>query len=254
MLRVVILIIALGAGILAAWLALSLRPGVAVTTVETPAAQVPMTEVLVASSDLTQGQALNEAALRWQPWPMNAINPGFITRAGNPEAVKSFNGLMVRSHFVAGEPIREEKISRTSNLLAAMLPAGKRAVAIRISVESTAGGFILPNDRVDVIQTLGRSGEAQNETSSRILLTNIRVLAVDQKTNDPKGEAVAVGKTATLELSPDQAEAIATGQASGALSLALRSASDTQEESVMKRPNSGSVRFLRGGRDEIVKF
>jgi pilus assembly protein CpaB len=163
---------------------------------------------------------------------MNAISPGFITRAGNPDAVKSFNGLMVRSHFVAGRTDPREKISRTSNLLAAMLPAGKRAVAIRISVESTAGGFILPNDRVDVIQTLGRLGEAQNETSSRILLTNIRVLAVDQKTDDPKGQAVAVGKTATLELSPDQAEAIATGQASGALSLALRSASDTQDESV----------------------
>jgi pilus assembly protein CpaB len=110
-------------------------------------------------------------------------------------------------------------------------PQASGPVAIRISVESTAGGFILPNDRVDVIQTLGRSGEAQNETSSRILLTNIRVLAVDQKTDDPKGTGGGGRQDGHPELSPDQAEAIATGQASGALSLALRSASDTQEES-----------------------
>ncbi len=254
MLRVVILVIALGAGSLAAWLALSLRPGVAVTTIETPAPQVAMTEVLVASGDLAQGQALNEGAFRWQPWPVNAINPGFITRAGHPDAFKSLNGSLVRSHFVAGEPSREDKLSRTSNLLAAMLPAGKRAVAIRISVESTAGGFILPNDRVDVIQTIIRTGEAQSENLSRILLTNIRVLAVDQKTDDPKGQAVAMGKTATLELSPEQAEAIAAGQASGILSLALRSASDQEEATVMKRPTSGFVRFVRGGRSEMVKF
>jgi pilus assembly protein CpaB len=210
--------------------------------------------VLVASGNLDQGQILNEAALRWQPWPLEAINPGFVTRSGNPEAVKSFTGAMVRSHFVAGEPVREDKLSRTSNLLAAMLGPGKRAIAIRISVESTAGGFILPNDRVDVIQTLGRPGEAQSETVSRTLLTNIRVLAIDQKVDDSKGQATAMGKTATLELNPEQAEAIVAGQASGILSLALRSASDTAETSVMKRPNSGFVRYVRGGRSEMVKF
>ena len=255
MLRVVILVIAIGAGSLAAWLALSLKPGVAVTKVETPAPPVPMTDVLVASADLAQGHALGEATIRWQPWPKDAINPGFITRSTKPEAIKLLSGSMVRSHFVKGEPIREEKLSLgSSSLLASILAPGKRAVAIRISVESTAGGFILPNDRVDVIQTVARPSDGQTENLSRTLLTNIRVLAVDQKVDETKGQAVAMGKTATLELSPAQVETIAAGQASGILSLSLRSVSDSDEEPALKRPNGGSVRILRAGRSETVRF
>ncbi len=255
MLRVVILVVALGAGSLAAWLALSLKPGVAVTTVETPAPPVPMTDILVASSDIPQGQALSESSVRWQSWPKDAVNPGFISRSAKPEAVKALTGAMVRSHFVAGEPIREDKLSQgSSNLLASILSPGKRAVAIRISVESTAGGFILPNDRVDVIQTVARPAEGQTENLSRTILTNIRVLAVDQKVDEMKGQATVAGKTATLELSPTQAEAVAAGQASGILSLSLRSAADNDEEPAFKRPASTSVRFLRAGQSELVRF
>src|SRR5688500_11839306 len=146
MLRVIILVIAIGAGSLAGWLALSINSGAAVTTVEAPARQVPMTDVLVVSADLVQGQALSEETLRWQPWPQDAIYSEYITRTAQPGAAKTFAGSMVRSNFVTGEPVREEKLLRSSNLLASMLAPGKRAVAIRISVESTAGGFILPND------------------------------------------------------------------------------------------------------------
>lgn len=255
MLRVVILVIALGAGSLAAWLALSMKPGVAVTTVETQAPPAPTVDVLVASADLSQGQALSEATLRWQPWPEDGVNPNFVTRSAKPDAIKALIGSMVRSHFVAGEPIREEKLSRgSSSLLASILAPGKRAVAIRISVESTAGGFILPNDRVDVIQTVARPGEGQTENLSRTILTNIRVLAVDQKVDETKGQAVAMGKTATLELSPAQAETISAGQASGILSLSLRSITDSDEASEMKRPSGGYVRIFHGERSEMVRF
>ncbi|QRM27644.1 Flp pilus assembly protein CpaB [Microvirga sp. VF16] len=253
MLRVFILIVAIGAGSLAGWLALSMQPGVAVTTIETPSPPQQMTEVLVAAADLEQGRLLDEKGVRWQSWPLSAVSSGFVTRTAQPEAVKKMAGMMVRSHFISGEPIREDKLSRGSNLLAAMLSPGRRAVAIRISVESTAGGFILPNDRVDVIQTVARPGQGQTENLSRTLLTNIRVLAVDQKVDETKGQAV-VGKTATLELSPDQAEAIAAGQAAGILSLALRSSSDNSEEPTLQRPSNVSVRFLRAGQSEIVKF
>lgn len=254
MLRAIILIIAISAGCLAGWLALSLQPGAAVTAVEAPAPQVPMAEILVAADNLAQGQPLEEKALRWQPWPKDSVHAGFITRSAQPDAMKALAGSMVRSHFVTGEPIREEKLSRNASLLASMLPPGKRAVAIRISVESTAGGFILPNDRVDVIQTVSRPGESQSENVSRTLLTNIRVLAVDQKVDEAKGQAVAMGKTATLELSPDQAEVIAAGQATGILSLALRSAADGDEVSQLKSQSNASVRILRAGRSELVKF
>ncbi|MGO4387003.1 Flp pilus assembly protein CpaB [Microvirga sp. 2YAF29] len=254
MVRIIILVIAIGAGSLAGWLALSMKPGVAVTPAQTPAPQVAMVDVLVAASDLGQGNLLAENAVRWQSWPTNAVSPGFITRTSQPEAVKSMTGAMVRSQFVTGEPIREDKLSRGSNLLASILAPGKRAVAIRISVESTAGGFILPNDRVDVIQTIARPGQGDNENLSRTFLNNIRVLAVDQKVEETKGQAVAVGKTATLELSPSQAESITAAQASGTLSLSLRSASDNEEKPLVSTPSSASIRFLRAGQSEVVKF
>lgn len=253
MLRIIILVVAIGAGSLAGWLALSMRPGVAVTTVQAPVQEIAMIDVLVASADLSQGQSLNDKALRWQPWPANAVSPGFITRSAQPEAMKSLAGSMVRSQFVSGEPIREDKLSRGSNLLASLLAPGKRAVAIRVSVESTAGGFILPNDRVDVIQTVARPGPNQTENLSRTILTNIRVLAVDQKVEEAQGQAATVGKTVTLELSPTQAEAIAAGQATGLLSLSLRSFADNDEEPAL-RPESASVRILRAGQSEVVKF
>jgi pilus assembly protein CpaB len=254
MMRIIILVIAIGAGSLAGWLALSMKPGVAVTPVQASAPQVAMVDVLVAATDLGQGHTMGEKTVRWQPWPADAVSPGFITRTSQPEAVKSLAGAMVRSHFVSGEPIREDKLSRGSNLLASLLAPGKRAVAIRISVESTAGGFILPNDRVDVIQTVARPGQGNAENLSRTLLNNIRVLAVDQKVEETKGQAVAVGKTATLELSPSQAESITAAQASGTLSLSLRSAADSNAETTIPTTNNVSVRFLRAGQSEMVRF
>jgi len=253
MMRFIILTIALGAGVLAGWLALSFRSNNAVAKVEAPAPQVRMAEVLVAASELALGQTLNDKALRWQSWPADAVGPSFITRTAQPNALQSLNGLMVRSAFIPGEPIREEKLSRNSSLLASLLTAGKRAVAIRISAESTAGGFILPNDRVDVIHTGTQVGEGQKQTTSSTLLSNIRVLAVDQTITEAKGKGTAIGKTATLELSPAQVETIAAAQASGTLSLSLRPLAES-EEVPTKSPESSSVRVLRAGQSEILKF
>jgi pilus assembly protein CpaB len=256
MLRILILVFALGAGCLAAWMVASMQPSVALATVNAaPAPQVSMVEVLVAATDLPQGHSLKEESLSWRTWPKDALNPGFITRAAHADAVASLKDSVVRSHFVAGEPIREEKLSRiSSGLLAAILPPGKRAVAIRVSAENTAGGFILPNDRVDVIQTITKPGQdgSVGGNLSRTILRNIRVLAVDQNADDPKGQTV-VGKTATLELSPDQAEAVATGQITGVLSLALRSVADSNDEPALVLEKSNSVRIMRAGQVEIVK-
>jgi len=253
MMRFIILTIALGAGILAGWLALSFRSSNAVARVEAPAPQVRMAEVLVASEEIALGQTLSDKALKWQSWPAEAIGPGFITRTAQPNAPQSLNGLMVRSALIPGEPIREEKLSRNSSLLASLLTAGKRAVAIRISAESTAGGFILPNDRVDVIHTGTLAGDGQKQSASSTLLSNIRVLAVDQTITEAKGKGTAIGKTAPLELSPAQVEVIAAAQASGTLSLSLRPLAEI-EEAPLKVPDSSSVRVLRAGQSEIVKF
>jgi pilus assembly protein CpaB len=253
MLRVVILMIAIGAGGLAGWLALSAQSSDTSAQAVVQAPQEPTEDVLVAAVELPQGQTLSDAGVRWQSWPKGAVNPGFISRTAKPDALKSLQGAVVRSHFISGEPIREEKLARGSaGLLATLLPSGKRAVAIRVTVESTAGGFILPNDRVDVVQTLPAQGGSG--IFSRILLSNIRVLAVDQRADETKGQAVVVGKTVTLELGPAQTETIASAQAASSLSLSLRSLADSGEAPVEPQEISRSVRILRGGRSEVVSI
>jgi pilus assembly protein CpaB len=251
MVRVLILLIALGAGGLAAWLMLSARPPEAVVT---EPAKPAMAEVLVAASELAQGQALDEKNLRWQSWPKEAVSAGFITREAQPDSVSTLSGAIIHSRFVAGEPILESKLSRgASGMLAAMLPSGKRAVGISISAESTAGGFVLPNDRVDVIHNISTTdGDRTREDQSHTLLQNIRVLAVDQTAAEMKGQTV-VGKTATLEVTPREAEIIAAAQASGTLSLALRSIADVDETPASVQANSVNIRVFRGGKSESVK-
>jgi pilus assembly protein CpaB len=138
--------------------------------------------------------------------------------------------------------------------MAAILPAGKRAVSTDISPESGAAGFILPNDRVDVLLT--RRDKAAEKAAgievvtSETILQNIRVLAIDQAIQEKDGQKVAIGKTATLELTPHQTETLALSRQIGTLSLALRSLQDanapvrTVDEDAGKR---GSVNMVRYG-------
>jgi pilus assembly protein CpaB len=114
--------------------------------------------------------------------------------------------------------------------MAAILPAGMRAISTEISPETGAGGFILPNDHVDVILSR-RDKEAEKAAgsevhTSEIILSNIRVLAIDQTIQEKDGQRVVVGKTATLELAPRQAETLALARQLGTLNLALRSIAD----------------------------
>jgi pilus assembly protein CpaB len=139
--------------------------------------------------------------------------------------------------------------------MAAILPQGMRAVSTEISAETGAGGFILPNDRVDVIHTVAEDkGGGQSVNVSRTILTNVRVLAIDQQADDTSKEAVAIGKTATLELTPEQAEEIAAAEASGSLSLALRSTADNDEAPLVRQDNRRVVRIIRAGATETFEI
>lgn len=193
----------------------------------------PTTDVLVAAADEAMGQVLQAADLRWQPWPDSAVSPGFVTRKDNPKALETTIGATVRSPFLAGEPIRAQKLVRPeSGFMAAILPAGMRAVAIVTDSRGTnsAGGFILPNDRVDVIRTYRDDAASKAAGSdvqlSQTILRDIRVLAVGQLIQEKNGTNVVTGETATLALSPAQAETVTLAQKIGSLSLSLRSLAD----------------------------
>ena len=193
----------------------------------------PMTEVLVAAADMPMGQVLRAADLRWQPWPDAAMTAGYISRKDNAKALDETVGASVRSGFLAGEPIRAQKLVRPdSGFMAAILPAGMRAVAIVTDSRGTnsAGGFILPNDRVDVIRTFRDDANSRANNSevqlSQTILTDIRVLAIGQLIQEKNGTNVVTGETATLAVTPAQAEALTSANKANSLSLALRSLAD----------------------------
>jgi pilus assembly protein CpaB len=251
--RVLVLVVALAAGGIAAYLALNMGPGnpPAPTVVEL-APQIQSQDVLVAAKDIGQGERISAENIRWQRWPDDAVNGVYIQKQTMPDAVEELAGSVVRSPFVAGEPIRNVKLARPeSGFLSAILPTGMRAVAVRVSAQSTAGGFILPGDRVDVVQTITQQSapDMPAETVSRTILSNIKVLAVDQTIDEQEGEPVVVGKTATLELDPAQVELVTSAEASGTLSLSLRSITDTdQVVTAGDDRQSGTVRVFRAGR------
>ena len=251
--RIVVLTIAVGAGGIAAYLA----SGSDKAPPTVPVAQLPTVDVLVAKSDIGLGQSVKPEDLQWQTWPAATASNNFIRRSEHPDATNQIAGSIARSPFIAGEPIREPKLVKAegSGFMAAILPAGMRAVSTEISPETGAGGFILPNDRVDVILSKRDKNPdraaAPDTVNSEIILSNVRVLAIDQAPKEKDGQNAVIGKTVTLELKPEQAETLARAHQTGTLSLALRSIADvnmvdSQTDDQGSR-RSGNINVVRYG-------
>ena len=250
--RIVVLAIAVGAGSIALYLASSSDQA---PPPAAPVVQLQTMDVLVAKSDIALGQSLGENDVQWQSWPASAASSSVIRRSDRPDAPTQIAGAIARSPFVAGEPIREPKLVRTNNsgFMAAVLPTGMRAVSTEISPETGAGGFILPNDRVDVILSKREKNPdrtaATDVVNSEIILSNIRVLAIDQAPKEKEGSSALVGRTVTLELKPDQTEMLARSRQSGTLSLALRSIADIK---TVEKPEEPAER--RGENLNVVRY
>jgi len=247
--RVVVLIIALSAGGVAAYLP---RGTDEKSHPAEPVAQLPTVEILVAKSDIGLGQVVKPEDLQWQIWPAATASGSLINRAGKADAITEIAGSIARAPFIGGEPIREQKLVKAngSGFMAAILPTGMRAISTEISPETGAGGFILPNDRVDVIlskREKNPDSKGPDLVIAEIVLTNVRVLAIDQAPKEKEGINTLVGKTATLELKPEQAETLARARQGGTLSLALRSITDVNvaeshsDDQLMKRNDGLNV-------------
>jgi pilus assembly protein CpaB len=232
--RLIVLGIALAAGGVAAMLAGGSRQQVEAPKPPPPPPPLATVEVLIAKSDLNTGQVVGDGDVGWQTWPAASTGSGFIRKNDRPDAIKDFVGAVVRVQISSGEPIRDSKVvaAKGGGFLAAILPHGMRATSMDIAPDTDAGGFILPNDHVDVVLTR-RDKAAERVTGiekyvSETVLRNVRVLAVDQSVEEKEGQKVVVGKTATIELDPQQAETLALSRQLGALSLTLRSLLDSQ--------------------------
>ena len=248
--RTIVLTIALGAGGIAAYLA----SGSDNRQPAEPVAQLQTVDVLVAKSDIGLGQTVTPNDVLWQTWPAATASSSFIRRNDRPDATKEITGSIARSPFITGEPIREPKLVKAngSGFMAAILPQGMRAISTEISPETGAGGFILPNDRVDVILTRRLKSTDPNQPNDvvvpKVILTNIRVLAIDQAPKEKDGQSTVVGRTVTLELKPDQAPILAASRQAGTLSLALRSIADVnQAEIVVTDVQQAGINVVRYG-------
>lgn len=243
----------------------------------------PMTRVLVAKRDLPVGTRLTPADMGWQSWPADSLNAAFITDGSAPKPVAetatdkaiegaanvaqsvvagekgmdNLIGAVVREPIASGEPMVLRKVVKggEGGYLAVVLQPGMRAVGVPVSVESGAGGFILPGDRVDVIQTRevplqdGATGDKPRVTEP--VVVNVRVLAIDQKTTPDKDAQAIVGAVATLEVTPEAAEALVEAMSRGDLQLALRSYADAGAPSGLAaaraRSSGPTVRVFRRG-------
>jgi pilus assembly protein CpaB len=250
--RIIVLAIALAAGGVAAYLVSQSenKPDTQVAAVQ----NVPTVDVLVAKGDIQLGDKLRSDQLEWQIWADNSASKTFIRRSDRPEAISQLGGWIARSPFVAGEPIRDQKLVKAdgSGFMAAILPSGMRAVSTEISAETGAGGFILPNDHVDVIlskrlKSPNPDGAAGPDIiTSAVILSNIRVLAIDQAPKEKDGQNAVLGKTATLELKPDDVNVLGKARNSGTLSLALRSIADSKQIDVVAQADSKSITIYKG--------
>lgn len=247
--RIIILLVALVAGVGAAMLINKPSKAPAPVARIEPAPTVP---VLVAAADIPVGNVVAAADLRWLDWPLASVPAGVIRKDEAPQAETELAGQLVRYGMLAAEPIRREKLIKTdgTGFLSAILPSGMRAVAISTDSRgaNTAGGFILPNDRVDVIVTIkGPAVDGEGDVFlSDTILRNLRVLAIGQNVQERNGEKVVVGETATLEVDPGQAETLFRAQKMGTLSLALRSLKDAGQ-TVAGPANEAAMTIVKYG-------
>ena len=199
-------------------------------------------KVLVAAQEIPKGTVIAEPQVLWQDWPKDAISEMMIVRSAGSDLAAELKDTMTRESFLRGEPLRRDKLVKAGigGYMAAVLPSGMRAVAIKIdnTGDSSAGGFILPNDRVDVVRVYqddeGTKAKGSPVLGHQVILSNVRVLAIGQNVQEQDGKKVIVGGNATLELDPKQSELIVYAQnaTSSHLTLVLRSLVDSAGETV----------------------
>ena len=253
--RIVLVLVAVVAAGLAAFLALGSGSGQPQQQAPAQVVQEARAQVLVAKADIGLGERLSPDNLQWQDWPEGAVRAEYITSKGTPDAIDKMKGSVARFEIFPGEPIQQAKLVKSDQgYLSAVLDKGMRGVSISVNAESASGGFIVPNDHVDVILTFedkaaSRAG-VPDAMASETLLRNIRVLAIGQNIQEHNKEKVVVGSNATLELTPAQVDTILRAQRVGQLSLSLRSLSDSKtssKEPVTDDDKSNGMTIVRYG-------
>lgn len=184
-------------------------------------------EIVVAAQDIPPGTTLNDEALKkglikTTPWPKTSIPAGAFS---SPQQVF---GKVNRVKILANEPLLESRLAGEGAGLTVRLEAGKRALALRVDEIVGVSGFIVPDDRVDVILITTPLGAAQDTKISKIVLQNMRVLSVAQSTEQKDGKP-QLARSITLEVTPEEAEKLTLASQEGQIVLALRGLGDAAQ-------------------------
>jgi pilus assembly protein CpaB len=264
--RIILLLVALLAGGLAAFLATrGDAPQPTVVEGPTQVVQEARAQVLVAKTAIGVGQRLNEDTIEWQDWPEMAVRPEYVNKTVMPDALTQMSGSVARFEFFPGEPILAQKLVKTDQgYMSAVLPAGMRGVSVQVNADAAAGGFIFPNDRVDVVLTRNSSsGSMVSET----ILSNVKVLAIGKRLGetgttgaptdpqDPGADVFQSPTIATFELDPQEGETIINAAKIGTLSLVLRSIADyaaSSEPVEAGRNSNRAIKLIRFGKGTDV--
>ncbi|MGV6821158.1 MAG: Flp pilus assembly protein CpaB [Parvularcula sp.] len=229
--RLLILLVAVLAGGAAFFLvSKGQSPGSAIADAIPQTAGPEMVRVLVASRDFPQGSILEPRRTRFIDWPKSSVPEYYVTE-DNVEFVESLPQMRARREIHENEPIYADNTIQHGDrgMLAAIMTPGMRAVSTKVTAELSAGGFILPGDRVDVYVSgtvRDENGDGSSVAAS-LLLSDVRVLAIDQQTETDDENAV-VARTVTLELAPTQVETFLMAREKSTVTIALRSiAEDT---------------------------
>lgn len=253
------------------------RPAAAMAATPPPR---PSVRVMVAKRDMKIGERLQPEDIAWQAWPQGAVNPAFITGgpatpkpnlaqkaesaieiaiASDP-AVQQVAGALVRDTIMANEPISQRKLVKggMGGFMAVKLPAGMRAMSTPVTMETGVGGFILPGDHVDVIESVkvtangDMHGGPSQPAQSKVILRNLTVLAIDQAAEPKSGAASLVGTTATLEVPAADIDILAKAREEGQLQLALRSYEDMSgPQGAVQAPAPARAAQVRVAREDI---
>lgn len=239
--RILILMLALVAGV-ATFVVLEFRqkPPEPVTLAGTERETI---NVLIFARDLSRGTLLDEGALIWQEQLLSSRPEDAVTSVtGGAPIPENLLGKLLRRDVIAGEHLRPWLlVDGSAGFMALTLSPGMRAIAIPITTQKLAGGFILPDDRVDVIHTSNRSENNLPSILSQTILENVRVLAIGTQparrvtfqTTEQQNQAsarltdiVMTGETITLEVTDAEAELLLSSALTGQVSLALRALED----------------------------
>ncbi|MFO1034051.1 MAG: Flp pilus assembly protein CpaB [Hyphomicrobiales bacterium] len=214
--------------------------------------KVETKDVLVAARDIQMGEKLAAGSVTWKAWPKDNVLASMITKEAMPDAEDKYAEARAFVPMFEGETINDKKIVKPGDggFMSAILPKGMRAISVAVSPRSSAGGFILPNDHVDVILTKKVPGQG-NMVHSETVISNVRVLAMNQifkKVQEGEDVALKEVETATLELSSLEAEVLAKVETEGELALALRSIAENDGKSMEEDGPQLAEKYRTGGK------